>query len=189
MNDQDFQVCVALRLGVNCFSKHKCICGYLVDESGTHGLSCPNAKGTYQRHVLLNQIFNRSLTSARRNNTLEPIGLSRDDGKRPDGVTLTPWSKGKRLVWDVTCVDTLAASYLQATSKEAGSAADLACNRKHTHYSKIKASGFLLAGLAFETLGPWCKETKSFVNSVGKMLIEETGEKRLNYSAHYQALS
>ncbi len=28
------------------------------------------------------------------------------------GLTLRPWSKGKRLVWDATCVDTLCKSYL-----------------------------------------------------------------------------
>lgn len=118
MNDQDFQTCVALRLGINLFEKYKCICGSFVDGSGTHGLSCPNAKGTFPRHLDLNQIIKRALTSARHSCSLEPIGLSRDDGKRPDGVTLAPWSNGKRLVWDVTCVDTLAPSYLNATSKK-----------------------------------------------------------------------
>ena len=29
----------------------------------------------------------------------EPAGLSRDDGKRPDGVTLLPWARGKALAW------------------------------------------------------------------------------------------
>jgi hypothetical protein len=38
------------------------------------------------------------------NSTLEPNGLSRDDGKRPDGMTLVPWIKGQPLVWDVTVV-------------------------------------------------------------------------------------
>ena len=47
MSNQDFQICVALRLGINYFSRHKCICGSLVDGNGTHGLSCPKAKGTY----------------------------------------------------------------------------------------------------------------------------------------------
>jgi hypothetical protein len=41
------------------------------------------------------------------NSTLEPNGLSRDDGKRPDGMILVPWIKGQPLVWDVTVVDTL----------------------------------------------------------------------------------
>ena len=149
-----------------------------MDGSGTHGLSCPNAKGTFPRHVDMNLIFKRALTSARRSCDLEPTGLSRDDGKRPDGVTLAPWSKGKRLVSDVTCVDTLAPSYLHLSSKKAGAAAELACKRKHDHYTRIKASNFLFAGLTFETLGPWCNETKSFVDEIGKMLIKESGDIR-----------
>lgn len=98
MNDQDFQICVALRLGVNYYSNYKCVCGSLVDENGTHGLSCPKAKGTFPRHLQLNHIIFRALTSARQSCQLEPLGLSRDDGKRPDGVTLFPWSRDKRLV-------------------------------------------------------------------------------------------
>jgi hypothetical protein len=46
------------------------------------------------------------------NSILEPNGLSRDDGKRPDGMTLVSWIKGQPLVWDVTVVDTLADSYV-----------------------------------------------------------------------------
>jgi hypothetical protein len=44
---------------------------------------------------------------------LNPNGLSRDDGKRPDGMILVPWIKGQPIVWDVTIVDTLADSYLR----------------------------------------------------------------------------
>ena len=36
----------------------------------------------------------------------EPISLSRVDGKRPDGVTLTPWFRGKPPAWDATVPDT-----------------------------------------------------------------------------------
>ena len=43
---------------------------------------------------------------------LEPRGLYRTDGKRPDGVTMTPSEMGKQLVWDVTVVDALAPSRL-----------------------------------------------------------------------------
>lgn len=85
-----------------------------MDGKRTHGLSCPKGKGTFPRHVEINRIIHRALTSS---SSLEPISLSRDDGKRPDSVTLTPWAKGKRLFWDVNCVDTLEATYLNATSK------------------------------------------------------------------------
>jgi hypothetical protein len=50
------------------------------------------------RHTEINSIINRSLTSIHVNSTLEPNGLSRDDGKRPDGMTLVPWIKGQPLI-------------------------------------------------------------------------------------------
>jgi hypothetical protein len=54
--------------------------------------------------------INRSLTSIHVNVTLEPNGLSPDDGKRSDGMALVAWIKGQPLVWDFTVVDTLAVS-------------------------------------------------------------------------------
>ena len=41
----------------------------------------------------------------------EPHGLVRDDGKRPDGLTLLPWNSGRSATWDVTVVDTLGSAY------------------------------------------------------------------------------
>ena len=43
--------------------------------------------------------------------TFEPTGLSRSDGKCPDGLSLIPWERGRPLVWDVTVPDSLAVSY------------------------------------------------------------------------------
>ena len=51
---------------------------------------------------------------------LEPSGLYRSDGKRPDGATIIPWQKGKILVWDATCPDTLATSHLSLAIREGG---------------------------------------------------------------------
>ena len=44
-------------------------------------------------------------------NTKQPQGLSRSDGKCPDGLTLVPWQSGKPLVWNVTVICPLADSY------------------------------------------------------------------------------
>ena len=61
-------------------------------------------------HAALNSIISRALSSADVPSRLEPPGLSRSDGKQPDGVTIIPWSSGKLLVWDATCPDTFACS-------------------------------------------------------------------------------
>ena len=39
---------------------------------------------------------------------LEPVGVCREDAKRPDGMTLIPWECGCSLLWDFTCSDTMA---------------------------------------------------------------------------------
>jgi hypothetical protein len=88
------------------------------------------------------------LSSIHVNSTLEPNGLSRDDGKRPDGMTLVPWIKGQPLVWDVTIVDTLANSYILKTSEVSGFAAEMACKRKQ-QYSSIISSNYVFKDLAF----------------------------------------
>jgi hypothetical protein len=119
---------------------------------------------------------NRSLTSIHVNSTSEPNGLSRDDGKRPDGMTLVPWINGQPLVWDVTIVDTLADSYVLETSEVSGFAAEMAC--KHSKYSSIISSNYVFNGLAFEILGPWYKEAIDFINVIGNRLIAESGDSK-----------
>jgi hypothetical protein len=112
------------------------------------------------------------------NSTLEPNGLSRDDGKRPNGMTLVPWIKGQPLVWGVTVVDTLADSYVLKSSEVSGFAAEMACKRKHSKYSSIISSNYVFKGLAFETLGPCCKEAIDFINVIGNRLIAESGDSK-----------
>jgi hypothetical protein len=176
LDNTSFQVCIGLRLGCNLCTPHICKCNAKVDEIGTHGLSCFKSSGRFSRHTEINSIINRSLTSIHVNSTLEPNGLSRDDGKRPDGMTLVPWIKGQPLVWDVTVVDTLADSYVLKSSEVSGSAAEMACKRKHSKYSSIISSNYVFKGLAFETLGPWCKEAIDFINVIGNRLIAESGD-------------
>jgi hypothetical protein len=178
LDNTSFQVCIGLRLGCNLCTPHICKCNAKVDEIGTHGLSCFKSSGRFSRHTEINSIINRSLTSIHVNSILEPNGLSRDDGKRPDGMTLVPWIKGQPLVWDVTVVDTLADSYVLKSSEVSGFAAEMACKRKHSKYSSIISSNYVFKGLAFETLGPWCKEAIDFINVIGNRLIAESGDSK-----------
>ena len=98
----------ALRLGAPLCHPHKCnLCGHDVDQYATHGLSCQRSVGRHFRHAVINNIIQHSLAAANIPSRLEPSGLARSDGKRPDGITISPWEKGRTLIWDATCVDTL----------------------------------------------------------------------------------
>jgi hypothetical protein len=178
LDNTSFQVCIGLRLGCNLCTPHFCKCNAKVDEIGIHGLSCSKSSGRFSRHTEINSIINRSLTSIHVNSTLESNGLSGDDGKRPDGMSLVPWIKGQPLVCDVTIVDTLSDSYILKTSELSGFAAEMASKRKHSKYSSILSSNYVFKGLPFETLGPWCKEAIDFINVIGNRLIAESGDSK-----------
>src|SRR6218665_949593 len=50
------------------------------------------------------------------------------------------WCRGRNLIWNVTLVDSVASSYLYATSAEADSAADVAAMRQNTKYNEVFAT-------------------------------------------------
>ena len=106
------RIAVALRVGARICEPHKCRCGALVDRLGHHPLSCRYSAGRHPRHANLNDIIKRALTTAGIKCTLEPPGLDREDGRRPDGLTVFPFRNGMPLVWDATCVDTFAATHV-----------------------------------------------------------------------------
>ena len=86
----------------------------------SHGLACKRSVGRIIRHHALNDLELRSLGRANVPAVKEPVGVMRSDGKHPDGLTQIPRQAGKCMTWDVTVTDTLAESYLQATSSSAG---------------------------------------------------------------------
>ena len=107
---------------------------------GIHGLACKQAPSRIIRHHALNDVVARASQSTGTPFTKEPVGLTRLDGKRPDGLTLIPWHGGKPLTWDVTVVSTLAASYLSSSAWSACAAADLAASRKEAKYTSLTNS-------------------------------------------------
>ena len=52
----------------------------------------------------------------------EPTGLEGQLNLGPDGVTLLPWNRGKPMMWDYTCPDTLAPSHISISRATAGAA-------------------------------------------------------------------
>ena len=123
MDDDTVTICVGLRLGVNlCRSHPYQQCGMPVDEKARHASSCRKSQGRHSRHNSVNDIIYRSLSVAGVPCQVEPHGLSRADGKRPDEVTLLPWRSGLPLIWDATCSDTFA----QSACERGRAVADLA---------------------------------------------------------------
>ena len=105
---------------------------------GVHGLSCRRSAGRHSRHSAVNDLIKRALTAAEIPARLEPSCLSRNDGKRPGGLTLVPWSHGRCLVWDFTCPDTLAISHLHRASFFAACAVAVdAEDRKRAKYTAL----------------------------------------------------
>lgn len=177
LDNDSLRIAVALRIGAKICYPHKCVCGKEVDEFGYHGLSCSKVYGRYNRHKSLNETFRRGVVSAGHPAILEPLGTVREDGKRPDGLTLTPWSHGKCLLWDATCRDTLAKSYVKQSSKQVGWVARTAEEDKISLYSSL-LDQYHFVPLGFETLGPWGPHCKKFVSDLGKKITELTNEKR-----------
>ena len=177
LDDEAVRVAVGLWLGTNLCQPHQCPCGTLVDARGTHGLACRRSAGRSARHSHINDIIWRALKRAGVPSTKEPSGLSRTDGKRPDGLTLIPWQNGRSLIWDVTIADTLAASHLPHTSVTAGAAADSAADRKETKYASL-ATTYQFIPISCETLGPLNAKASKFLSDLGHRISSVTGDHR-----------
>ena len=83
---------------------------------------------------------------------LEPSGLDRGDGKRPVGIAVYPYSPGRCLIWDATCVNTFASSNIIRAALAAGSVADAAEVKKIAKYAEFGRS-FIFQLVTVETSG------------------------------------
>ena len=187
LSDEEIRIAAGIRLGARLCEPHLCHCGERVDARGLHGIACKKNAGRQQRHSMLNDIIWRSFGRANIPSKKEPLGLLREDGKRPDGVTLIPWSRGRCLTWDVTVSDTFAASYLAATSTGAGEAANRAAIAKRSKYDTITRTHDFVP-VALESSGAWSSEGLDFVMELGHRITNATQDK-LETSYLFQRLS
>ena len=81
------------------------------------------------------------------------------------------------MVWDFTCSDTLAPSYVATTSTEAGKAAAQAERRKLGHYDELSRN-YIVMPVAVETMGSWGQMGLKFVKDLGSRIAVATGEGR-----------
>ena len=124
LSDSHLRAICALRNGSLICQQHTCLCGEKVDQLGRHGLSCMKQIGRHPHHSHVNDLIKRALSHADIPSRLEPQGLDPNNcNLRPDGITLFPYKEGKCLVWDFTCVNTIARSHLKETCKQPGAVA------------------------------------------------------------------
>jgi len=107
----------------------------------------------------------------------EPHGLVRDNGKRPDGLTLLPWNSGRSATWDVTVVDTLGNAYLQQSAITSASADETAAVRKRNKHSSFSGTHDFFP-VALETVGSMSVSTQEFLAQIGRRLTEVTTDHR-----------
>ncbi|KAI5642071.1 hypothetical protein NE865_05763 [Phthorimaea operculella] len=169
LDNNSLRIAVALRLGCKVCEPHLCRCGTMVDDRGRHGLSCRLCAGRHPRHHALNDLIRRALMSVDVPCVLEPPGLSRADGKRPDGLTLIPWKRGRSLLWDATCACTFAATHLPRTMRTAGLAAEFLAKQKTEKYAGLCQS-YDFVPFAVETSGVWCAAARTFAKEIGQRL-------------------
>ena len=169
IDNDTLRIGVALRVGLTVCIPHRCKCGTTVDTFGTHPLSCRISAGRIPRHSALNDVVRRGLSAAGIPSMLEPSGLDRGDGKRPDGITVYPYSRGRCLIWDATCVNTFASSNLIRAALAAGSVADAAEVRKIAKYAEL-GRRFIFQPVAVETSGAMGKSTIQFFKDLGRRL-------------------
>ena len=177
LTDLQFRIGCALRLVAPVSFAHACVCGTNSDEHGSHALTCKSIKSRFTRHQMGNDVIRESFKSSCISSTLERTGLMRNDGRRPGGVTMLPWSRGLSLAWDFTCVHRLATSHLSKGRQEGSSVATAKEAIKGQHYNDIP-SCYILEPVAIETLGGIGDSSWAFLRTLGQRIQEQTGEKR-----------
>ena len=92
-------------------------------------------------------------------------------------MTLVPWRRGKPLVWDATCPDTLAFSYRANATAGAGEVAAMAEQKKLIKYDSL-ALNYDIAPVAIESLGAIGPLSRALLKDLGRRIKESTGEAR-----------
>ena len=177
LENEDIRVAVGLRFGAAICQTHQCPCGAFVEVNDLHGLSSKLGSGKHSRHASINDIIYRACCRADISAVKEPTGLTRTDGKRPDGSTLVPWSAGKCTIWDITIADTMAPSYAVISLVSAELIAEQSSARKLAIYCEL-AINHIFVPIAMESFGPICAEAPTFLRELGRPISVVTDNMR-----------
>lgn len=97
----------------------------------------------------------------------------RNDGRRPDGMSLISWKSGKCLEWDATYSDMLALApfYINISTRTAGKVANVA----ETKENQNTANSQRIKSLSQSLWRQWAPEAKSFIKDFGDVLTTIAG--------------
>jgi len=105
----------------------------------------------------------------------EPTGLSRSDGKRPDGLSLVPLAKWEGVLLECDSFCQLADSCISAATRDAGVATELAASHKEVKYAGLDGR-YMFAPIEFENLGVPSASTRQLLSNLGRRLTDISGE-------------
>ena len=174
------KVSVALRMGAPVCEPHVCRYGTNVNALSLHNLACMFSAGRLAKHAELNDVVKRALQTSGVPCLLEPSSFSRDDGRKPDGITMFAYKHGKALCWDCTYVDTFECAYVNESAVRAGSAANAAETLKLIIYLSI-TDRYPFDAVAIEVAGTYSEGTKNIARDIGLRLTEATGDQRESF--------
>ena len=87
---QQLRISIGWPLGANICVAHTCYCGKKLEGTVYTVFFCTKSAGCFSRHATLNSLIKQTLGSPDLSSVLEPRGLYRTVGKRPNGVTMIP---------------------------------------------------------------------------------------------------
>ena len=165
LSDEAIHVAVAMRFGAPVGMARPCQCGSDLEELGEHAICCKRGAARFARRSTVNSLIADSLRSAGLPLRLEPCGLNREDGKRPDGETLISFDNGLRLVWNATIRHPLARSDVPTSLRSHAASAFAAEESKDKKYLFLSGKA-IFAAAAVETLGAFGPSTSFLVKRI-----------------------
>jgi len=97
--------------------------------------------------------------------------------KKPDGLTIVPWVRGRSLVWNFTCPDTLASSHLNRAVLGPGAVANEAEEKKKSKYSSLP-SLYDFTPIAVGTFGAVRESAMDFLQELSRRITNTAAEPR-----------
>jgi len=133
--------------------QHPCACPSHHSLSLSDGLISPKEThfSTFKSHLKTN---------------LFPISDSYWQTTVSNNCNTFPWRAGRSLIWDVTVSCTTADSYLEASSREAGAADELAASNKVVKYAGLSSQGEFIP-IAVESHGSINRNALQFLSELG----------------------